>query len=132
MKPTGKLKFAYDSIANLEQKISRLEYENDELKSKLDELSMAANEVCVYLNENKFNNIGSGSALHTQLELVLNQTPQQSLNEIRAQAIEGAVYKCFPDSQIYTSQMAGIVATVKSELSEYVANIRNHNEKTTA
>lgn len=38
MKPTGKLKFAYDSIANLEQKISRLEYENDDLKQCIEEL----------------------------------------------------------------------------------------------
>lgn len=100
-----------------------MQKENDELKSKLDELSMAANEVCIYLNEDKYNNIGSKSALHTQLEFVLNQTPQQSLNEIKAQAIEDAINVC-PFYSMETTMESSTITVRINDLKECANKLR--------
>lgn len=86
MKITGKLKFAYDSIVNLEQKISKLEHENDKLKSHCEFLSGELQHFLDRVNEGSIRSVKTASRFSNALE----KTPQQNLSEIKAKAIEDA------------------------------------------
>lgn len=90
MKITGKLKFAYDSIVNLEQKISKLEHENDKLKSHCEFLSGELQHFLDRVNEGSIRSVKTASRFSNALE----KTPQQNLSEIKAQAIEEVVEEC--------------------------------------
>lgn len=52
-KPTGKLAFAYQSIANLEDKIQRLREENEALKLQVEVLRKKANDTLELREDNK-------------------------------------------------------------------------------
>ena len=83
-KPTGKLAFAYQSIANLESKLSELRAENEALKGQLSSHQKLAAKGIYYTNE---------ELLQARRNFVLHDLTNPTkevegwLNKIRAQAV---------------------------------------------
>jgi hypothetical protein len=74
-----------------QQSLADLIKERDELKAHCGKLFGLVNDLDSYLDTNEFTSISHGSIFHQQMKHLITFAPQQSLNEIKAQAIEAAI-----------------------------------------
>jgi hypothetical protein len=93
--------------------------ERDELKAHCGKLFGLVNDLDSYLDTNEFTSISHGSIFHQQMKHLITFAPQQSLNEIKAQAINEAI------DEIGFIECAGKIPAIDLfDLREYVSQLR--------
>jgi hypothetical protein len=104
--------------------ITQLQKERDELKAHCGKLFGLVNDLDSYLDTNEFTSISHGSIFHQQMKHLITFAPQQSLNEIKAQAIDEAI------DEIGFIECAGKIPAIDLfDLREYVSQLREQGDR---
>jgi hypothetical protein len=99
-------------------------YSGDELKAHCGKLFGLVNDLDSYLDTNEFTSISHGSIFHQQMKHLITFAPQQSLNEIKAQAIDEAI------DEIGFIECAGKIPAIDLfDLREYVSQLREQGDR---